>query len=96
MNLLAWYLATHTDEDLRNGASALEWATKACNADGWKEAAYIDTLAAAHAELKDSDKAVEFQKMAIEKVDQTETDLRKELEDRLRTYEKALPDSKQE
>lgn len=49
-NLVAWSFATSADEQARDGARAVALATEACELSGWKNAAYLDTLAAAYAE----------------------------------------------
>lgn len=65
LNGLAWKLATSPDAGVRNGAEAIRCAEKACLLEDWKNAAAIDTLAAAHAENGEFDKAVEMQKRAM-------------------------------
>jgi tetratricopeptide (TPR) repeat protein len=64
-NGAAWILATHPAAELRNGARAVELATKACELTKWKDASYLDTLAAAYAERGQFDKAVEWQEKAV-------------------------------
>lgn len=51
MNNVAWQLATHPDPKVRNGKLALKWASTAIQEVGDKNATYLDTLAAASAEL---------------------------------------------
>lgn len=51
MNMLAWVLATDRDDRLRDGAQAVKWAEEACEKDSRKTAVYLDTLAAAYAEV---------------------------------------------
>ncbi len=46
----AWILATSADPSLRNGREALALAVRAAEASGGKDAAVLDTLAAAYAE----------------------------------------------
>ena len=63
-NGLAWLLAAGPD-GLRDGKSAVEHATRACELSEWKEPSSLDTLAAAHAAASDFDKAVEYQQKAL-------------------------------
>lgn len=57
-NRLAWLLATAGDDRVRNGAEAVQLAEQLCRATGYKEAALLDTLAAAQAESGQFEKAV--------------------------------------
>jgi tetratricopeptide (TPR) repeat protein len=57
-NFLGWVYATAPDPNVRNGRRALECATRACELSEWQNASYLDTLAAAHAEVGQFDKAV--------------------------------------
>jgi tetratricopeptide (TPR) repeat protein len=65
-NNRAWLRATCPDASFRNGKEAVADAKSACDETGWREVAYIDTLAAAHAEAGDFDSAVQFERRAIE------------------------------
>jgi TPR repeat protein len=64
MNGLAWVLATNLDDHLRNGAEAVKWAEAACRKDNWKTAEFVDTLAAAYAEIEQWDQAVATENLA--------------------------------
>ena len=48
----------------RDGAKAVQYATKACELTQWQDGQQIEALAAAYAEIGDFDKAIQFQKQA--------------------------------
>ena len=58
LNNLAWILATDKDLRYRDGAQALQLAKKACELTAYKQANFLDTLAAAYAEANQFDQAV--------------------------------------
>ena len=90
MNSIAWISATAVNDKLRNGAEALKWASDACAKDGWKEANYIDTLAAAYAEADRWKEAVETQQKAIDQLtveQQNNTNLLQSFRKRLEQYQ---------
>ena len=62
----AWLLATCADAQYRDGAKAVELATKACELTNWQSADCLGALAAAHAESGDFDKAVHWQTKAVD------------------------------
>ena len=65
LNNLAWLLATSPNDALRDGARAIELATKACEETQWEEAHIISTLAAGYAEKGDFTKACEYSQKAV-------------------------------
>lgn len=58
-NNLAWIMATSRDDKLRDGTKAVHWATLACQADGRKNPATLDTLSAALAEAGRFEEAIQ-------------------------------------
>jgi phosphatidylglycerol---prolipoprotein diacylglyceryl transferase len=65
LNRLAWIQATCQRGSIRDGAAALENAKKACSLTSSRNPEYLATLAAAHAELGDYQKAVDVQRDAL-------------------------------
>jgi tetratricopeptide (TPR) repeat protein len=89
-NGLAWLLSTAPDEKVRNGKKALEHAKKACELTEHKNGGYLDTLAAAYAEVGDFDKAVEWQEKALKAGDFPLADL-EAAKKRLEMFKKKMP-----
>jgi hypothetical protein len=86
---LAWLLATGPGR-LRDGKQAIEHATRACVLTKWKAPACIATLAAAHAEAEQFDRAIEFERKALSDRDY-EKRFGKAGQERLALYERKKP-----
>ncbi|MBU0618409.1 MAG: tetratricopeptide repeat protein [Planctomycetes bacterium] len=91
-NGLAWILATSPTDSQRNGEEALRLAEKACELTNNRQHMYVDTLAAAYAELGRFDEAVKSMRDAIELVRETEDEENlAAYEERLKLYEQKMP-----
>jgi tetratricopeptide (TPR) repeat protein len=66
LNNLAWVLATHPDDAIRNGKRAVELAEKAISLPGGVVPIVLRTLAAAYAEAGDFSKAMDTLQHAID------------------------------
>ena len=88
-NDYAWLLATSRFAELRNGTLALSTAQAAVSKK--RSAAYLDTLAAAYAELGDFELAIETQQQALAAVGAEQVSLKGELEVRLQRYLESQP-----
>jgi len=87
-NNLAWLLATAKAQGFRNGKKAVELALNACGLSDWKNAEYLDTLAAAYARVGDFDNAVKWQEKVLESSRSAETS---EFQQRLHFYRERKP-----
>ena len=87
-NEAAWILAAHPNDDVRNGARAVDLARKACEFSQWQDAIHLDTLAAAYAEVGDFAAAIRTQEKAIEHASQ---DNLAEHEDHLKSFQRKQP-----
>jgi hypothetical protein len=63
----AWLRATCLDRNFRDGKKAVSDARIACTATIWRDADFIDTMAAAAAETGDFDAAVRYQEQVLAK-----------------------------
>lgn len=88
LNEIAWLYATCPVDKYRHGQKALEFATKACELDGWKDAGHVDTFAAACAEAGNFEKAIEWQSKAIELAPEEK---RNDLKARLELFKSGKP-----
>ena len=84
----AWILATCPQDSIRDGTKAIADATKACELNQWKHSGDLSALAAAYAESGQFDKALEWQKKAIESVPAGQQTA---LEAHLKLYESGKP-----
>ena len=86
-NNLAWVLATHPDKAIRDGREAVRHAQLAAESTGRREAGYLDTLAAAHAETGNFDRAIRVAEEAVGlAVEGGADELAENLKSRLRLY----------
>jgi tetratricopeptide (TPR) repeat protein len=87
-NSLAWFYATCPDPRFRDGRKAVSLAEKAIRLSNGQDANSMDTLAAAYAECREFDKAVEHQTKAWRL---TGEDQRDDFRSRLELYQKGMP-----
>lgn len=66
LNDLAWILATHADENLRNPGEAVELSERACELTGYKDPYILDTLSAAYAGAGRFSEAVQTSQKAVD------------------------------
>ncbi len=91
-NNLAWTLATHPDEALRNGPEAIRLATAALQSRRGNILSMLDTLSAAYAENGQFEQAVKVARKAIEIAQHTgQTTQANKIQGRLLKYEASQP-----
>jgi tetratricopeptide (TPR) repeat protein len=91
-NRLALFQAAFPSAEFRDGAKAVENATKACERTKWKNREYIGTLAAAYAETGDFNSAVKWQKEAIDLLPEEQSSWqRAKLQSLLKLYQAGKP-----
>jgi tetratricopeptide (TPR) repeat protein len=91
-NNLAWMLATCPGDELRNGAEALQWATRAVQVAGADDMDALDTLAAAFAETGNFEEAARLAHEAAQRAQQRgETALASDIRARAKLYLERRP-----
>ncbi|MFO0912614.1 MAG: tetratricopeptide repeat protein [Pirellulales bacterium] len=88
LNDAAWLMATCPDPAIRNGNQAVQYATEACQSTEFPIPNRFGTLAASYAESGDFEKAVEWQRKAVEIAPEGE---REDYRQRLKLYESGQP-----
>ena len=88
---LSWLRATCPDPTYRDGAKAVADAKRACDLSGWKNAAFVDDLAAAYAESGDFAAAVRYQQQALQLAQSARPGLAAGMSERLRLYQRGKP-----
>lgn len=93
LNNLSWVLSTSPDDSVRDGKRALELAEKACELTEYQKAYILSTLAAAHAELGDFDKAIEWSEksLSLSQEDENVAERTDELQKELDSYKEKKP-----
>ena len=90
-NTLAYILATCRSDDVRNGPEALELALRICQETGYRRSYMLDTLAAAHAEVGEFEKAVQAIQRAIDLISATDPKTAQVFRERRRQYQVGKP-----
>ena len=91
-NNLAWILATHTDDALRDGQEAIRLAAAALRTTDGQVTSVWDTLGAAYAEARQWDRAVGFVRQGLEHARQRgEGELETRMARRLDLYQQERP-----
>jgi tetratricopeptide (TPR) repeat protein len=91
-NNLAWILATSAEDALRDGNRAVRLAVRACELTGWKDAGFLDTLAAAYAEAGQFENAVRLAEQVLRLAQQTgQTGIARDKQITLQFYRQGRP-----
>jgi len=85
-NMLAWVLATCPRDDVRNGPEAVQLALRVCQRTRMNNHVFLDTLAAAYAEIGAYDKAAQTLQQAIDLVSVTNPVLASRYRERQREH----------
>lgn len=92
INKMAWQLATDPDAKRRDGVRALKNAEQVCRATEEKEAAHLDTLAAAYAETGDFKNAIGTAQKAMQvALAASQKELAAKIEQRMHLYRIGQP-----
>jgi WD40 repeat protein len=89
-NALAWHVVTSTEVTTADLKSALESSMRASELANYKDHYILDTLAHAHAALKEYGKAVEIERRAIRLLSPSETQTRAHYEERVQVWSKQM------
>ena len=90
-NNLSWVLATSPTDSVRDGKKALEYGLKAAELSEYKEPHILSTLAAAHAENGDFEKAIEWSTKCVEMGRSEDHEQQEQLEQELESYKAGKP-----
>jgi len=95
LNNLAWILATSRINEHRDGAEAVRLASQACNLTGYGDPTFLDTLAAAYAEVGRYGEAIQTERKALDlsfkQGEPKQGEPPSALEERLRLYQSHSP-----
>jgi Flp pilus assembly protein TadD len=87
LNNLAWTLATDPNPEYRNGAEAVQLATRACELTRYQNPVALATIAAAYAETGHFPEAVSFAEQAIEIAKSSQSPLITRLQNMLGSFQ---------
>jgi tetratricopeptide (TPR) repeat protein len=90
-NNLAWILATHPDDGIRDPSTALRLAQHASEASNHQDAAFLDTLAVASAATGDFANAISYSEQAIQLYEARHNAAAAGVRERLELYKRQKP-----
>ncbi len=91
INNLAWTLATDPNPQFRNGAEAVQLATRVCEMTGYQQPLALTTIAAAYAESGHFDEAISFAEQALQIAQRTGSPLANRLQAILADFRSGKP-----
>ena len=92
MNGLAWLLATHKEDKIRDPTEAVRLAEKACQLTNYEDPALVDTLAAAYASDGNFSDAIATAEKALKLAVSTDSKAwAEEIQNRLQLYKRGQP-----